>query len=547
MILKKFNSYNPKIYQWIFIGLLALVSFSYSYDEIVDMRPASIHQWRQCDALSFTLNYYMEDSDFLESGVHRIGKNGNGKAISEFPIIYYTVAKLWKLFGYHEYLFRLIDALFLFFALFLLFKFCEDILKNSVWAILITLFFFTSPILVYYGNNFMTDVPALSSAIIGWFFFWQFYKTGKNKWLFISVLFFTLGMLLKASAGISFVCAGILFLFEFFNLTKFKKGEKIFKQPWKQSLFFIIPFILIFLWYVHASRYNKENNPGLFLLGLKPIWELGQEQIDETRRSLFHELLPQYFNPNMFVVILLMFALLLLFRKKVNTILFIATVATFVGTITFLLLFYQLFDVHDYHLTNLLIFVLFVLITFFFFIKQNYPELLNNYRFKILFTVLLYYCIYNTSVLQKVKYFGESSTLLDRKQVEYWKWYHWNYKLQHKAQESITPYLRSIGINRTDYVYSTPDYSPNISLSLMDQKGWTDFGQDEFGSTKDDFMKKIITLGAKYLIVNDSTKLKEDYLQPYIKKPIGKYKNIDIFDLRSTDSLNSVNKTLMEE
>src|ERR1019366_7525126 len=250
--------------------------------------------------------------------IHRIGLCDNGKTVSEFPIIYYTIAKLWKVFGYHEWIFRLMNTLILFSALFALFKFYEDVLKNSVWAIMITLFFFTSPILVFYGNNFTADVPALSMAIIAWFFFWKFYKTEKNKWLAVSALFFMTGILLKASAGISFICVGVVFLLEFFNIIKFKNEEKIFKQPYKQSLIFIIPLTLVFVWYAYASHYNKQNNDGLFLIGILPIWEFDRVHIVETARSLLHELLPQYFNLYALVIILSMFILLFVFPKKAN-------------------------------------------------------------------------------------------------------------------------------------------------------------------------------------------------------------------------------------
>ncbi len=532
MRIEKLKQYNPKVYQWLFIGLLILTSFAYSYHKIIGMRPESVHQWRQSDCLSITMNYFMENRNFLDSSVHRIGVSDNGKTVSDFPIIYYTVAKLWQVFGHREWIFRLFDTLILFSALFALFKFCEDLLKNSVWAIMITLFFFTSPILVYYGNNFTADVPALSMSVIAWYFFWKFYSTEKNKWLYSSALFFTLSILLKASAAISFVCLGLLFFLEFFNIMKFKNEKKIFKQPWKQSLIFIIPLAIVFTWYVYASYYNKQNNGGLFLIGILPIWEFDRAHIVETARSLFNELLPQYFNQYALTIILSMFALLFVFRKKVKSMFFVITTAMFTVFIIFIILFFQVFNVHDYYLVNMLVFVMFVLITFFFFIQQNYPELLNNSGIKIVFALLLCFSAYNTAVAQRAKYFGCYSILLTQKQVEYFNWYHWDYNNHFKALETVTPYLRSIGINREDRVFSTPDPSINISLYLMDQKGWTDFGHPEFGKDDKEFMEYIINHGAKYLVINDSAKLKEEFLQPYIKTSIGKYNNVEIFDLR---------------
>jgi hypothetical protein len=66
----------------------------------------------------------------------------------------------------------------------------------------------------------------------------------------------------------------------------------------------------------------------------------------------------------------------------------------------------------------------------------------------------------------------------------------------------------------------------------MDQKGWTDYGHGEFADNNKAFMEYIVKHNAKYLIINDTDKLKEEFLQPYISKKIGQYQNIEIFDLR---------------
>ena len=108
-------------------------------------RPYSIHQWRQADCLSITMNYYMEGLNFFEPKIHWLADGKDGKTVSDFPIIYYIVAKLWKVFGYHEYIFRLINTLIVFTGLFCLFKFIGNLLSDKFWAYIITFLLFTSP------------------------------------------------------------------------------------------------------------------------------------------------------------------------------------------------------------------------------------------------------------------------------------------------------------------------------------------------------------------------------------------------------------------
>jgi hypothetical protein len=80
-------------------------------------------------------------------------------------------------------------------------------------------------------------------------------------------------------------------------------------------------------------------------------------------------------------------------------------------------------------------------------------------------------------------------------------------------------------------VISIPDGTVNVSLVMMDQKGFTDFG---YGTIKgEQRMKRLIERGAKYLIVNDPGILNQDYLKPYLREPIGNYQNVTIFRLPS--------------
>ena len=63
----------------------------------------------------------------------------------------------------------------------------------------------------------------------------------------------------------------------------------------------------------------------------------------------------------------------------------------------------------------------------------------------------------------------------------------------------IEPLLKELNITRQDKVLSLSDYSINITLYLMDRKGWTDYG---VGMNPDRIEEKI-EAGAKYLFIAD--------------------------------------------
>ena len=114
--------YFPKYSGLIFIIILLILSFTYNFQNILTLRPQGIHQWRQCDCLSITFNYFQDGNPFLKPAMHNLADDGTGQTASDFPGLYYFVAQLWKVFGFHEYIFRIVTLLLSFLGLFALFK-----------------------------------------------------------------------------------------------------------------------------------------------------------------------------------------------------------------------------------------------------------------------------------------------------------------------------------------------------------------------------------------------------------------------------------------
>jgi hypothetical protein len=512
----------------IVISLIVIVSLFYGYAEIIQKGPYSMHMWRQCDCLSFTSNYYHEDIGFFEPGIHWSGSTGDGKTVSEFPGLYFLNAQLWKLFGQKEFIYRLLNILIVFCGLFCLFKTFKKRLNNSYWSILSVLFLFSSPVLVYYTNNFLSDAPALGFVLIGFFFLWEYYSKFKLKFLYVSCLFFLLAGLLKLTALLGLLAILPIHLFLLF----FDKDRKV---NFVSLLPFLILFSILLAWYIFAIKYNNENISGVFLQGVLPIWNINSIQIHDIYLFLKNDLLPAFFNKKalLFVIILWLFSAL--HYKSVNKLLLFYSLFIFIGTFGFLLLFYQVFTVHDYYLTNLLINIPVILLMVLDLFKKKYPDFLDNKLVKIGFLIPVLYLMILTAQINRQKYFSYNDDFIVKhgllKTDENREWYHWNYKNTFKALEEITPYLRQLRIQRTDKVLSIPDYSPNISLYLMDQKGYTDFGFNDV--TDQSRIQKYIDKGTNYLIVNDTSVLtKRSYLNDFIDKKMGQYKNVFIYKLK---------------
>lgn len=515
----------------VFILLLFSISILYGYPKIIGSRPYSMHQWRQADCLSITLNYYKENRNFFEPAIHWVGDGKDGKTVSECPLIYFTVAQLWKLFGYHEYIFRLVNILIVFTGLFCLFGLIFSIISEPFWAIIITILLFTSPILVYYTNNFTADAPALGLALIGCYFFWSAFKKQRKMLYYLAFVFFLLAGLIKISALISFIA--ILFIHAYLVISN--KEERRWFYKWQSLIAYLVVFIITAAWYQYAWYYNTKNLDGIFLTGLYPIWDLDAESIKNNWHSLRYELLPAYFNKVAFYINVILFIVLLYFKKRANKALFWMNVLVFTGMVAFGILFYKAFTVHDYYLTNLLVFMPLPAIALLEMLKRNYVHLFQNKILKIIVLFAALILIYETTVINRMKYsvsdgLVKNNIAVGKLDMNYWSWFHWDYSNHFKAYESITPYLRNIGLKRTDRVLCLPDISINVSLYLMDQKGFTSYGYSDLSLYQK--MELFKRNGVKYLISDSSYFNQTDSLKLYIADNIGNYKNINIYRLK---------------
>lgn len=496
--------------------LIVCLSLYYNYHEILFLRPQSLHQWRQCDGLSLTLNYYQDNNPFFQPTVHFLGDNGTGKTVSEFPLLYFLIAKLWKVFGYNEYIFRLVFLLIFFIGLVALMKTLEDILKDSLLAIFTSLLLFTSPAMVFYANNFVPNTPSLGLVLIAWYLFWLFYKTHKNIFLWSFFLFFTLAGLIKVTAIISLVALSAIFFLETTGISKFRGDNRVFNHPYIQWLFFIASFGLIFSWYLYASYYNTSHKVGIFTVGIHPIWNFSIEEIRKNLQGINEQIKWNYFHKSMYWLLLLVCVFIVLKYKKANKLLLFLSLLIFIGIISFFLLHFAAFLQHDYYVIDLLIFLPLVCLTFLCILRDYYPVLFRSFYLKLGLVIIL---ILNANFSKhniSERYFSMS-------------WMNDNYLLNIKRFENIGPYLRSIGIDGDDKVLCLPDGSPNITLYFMNQKGWTNYSTD-LDSSK---INSKINAGADYLLIYVDSLYSNPDITPFLKNKIGEINDINIYDISS--------------
>jgi hypothetical protein len=482
------------------VSLLFLLNF---YGETLFYRPGSLHQWRQADCLSITKNYYEEGMHFLEPKIHS-SKAPNNKAVSEFPLVNYTVALLWKVFGEHEFIYRLLEYVIYLLAVFLMFNTMLRFFNLRLSAFFLTSLVLTSPLLTYYSFNFLSDVPALSFCIMAFCFLFWFYKTKSPAYFYLALLLATLAVLLKASALIALVCICFFYLTDLLKLGKWLGTGSMFRHKLLPLASIILCIYLVNSWYTFALRYNTFNN-GFFLLTILPIWDMPEDAIFDTLRQLFNNLLPSFLNRPMLALFFCMIVVVFFHFKKLDAFLRYSFLITLLFFIAYLLVFFKVFNVHDYYLTNLFIFPV---VTFFCVmdILSKTVIVIPSYM-KVILPVVFFFNAFNSAALYRLRTINDDKLCVwypfispvEKQLAEYAMWDYHNHMYH---MEDLRADLRKLGISRSDSVLCLIDEAPNVALYFMDQKGYS-FSREQVDADSL-LLKKLLPKQVPYLVLTDS-------------------------------------------
>lgn len=497
----------------VFVVIFLAMSLAYEYHKYSFYRPQSIHAWRQTDCASQAYNYYKYDKNFFKPEIFLQCSDNftTGYCAEEFPLIFYTIGILYSIFGFHEYIYRIFSIVLFFIGLLYLYKTTLKLINDKFWSLFLTLVLFTSPVMVYYANNFVGNIQAFSITLVGWFFFINFYQNNKLKHFILAVSFFTLAALLKISELFSLITlAGLLFL-EITRMVRFKENQDIFSKKILSALVLFLAFLTVASWYVYAHYYNQIHDQHYYIFKTGFIFSLTKEYIYSTWLEIRKIHFYSYYHSSVLVLLAVSLLWNLINIKKANRLLVAITVIIFIGFVLYVLLFFEYFKDHDYYLISLYILPIFSFITSFDILQKKY-NIKQSVVLKFLITLYFIFLVHYASKKIYERYYGWENSV---------------YK-QYENLYDIEPYLTKIGVKDTDKVICIPDNTPNISLYLMLRKGYTNF----LGAN-DRVIPLGIEKGAKYLIIYDEKLLTDEFIQKYTHRKIGYYKGVSIFKLDS--------------
>jgi 4-amino-4-deoxy-L-arabinose transferase-like glycosyltransferase len=209
--------------------------------------------WRQSDVASIARNFEQNGFHFTRPQIDWAG-DAPGYVGTEFPILPFVAAICYKFAGVHEWIGRLQAVIFFAASLPFFFLLVREIFGGTaaIWA---TCFYGFAPLNVFAGRSFMPDVPSLSLALIGLYFFLRWINSDKLTSCFAAAIAVSLALLIKLPSAV--IGAPLLYL------VWQKWGWNFLRDPalWLFASITILPSIA---WYWHAHQVAERFYPHHF-------------------------------------------------------------------------------------------------------------------------------------------------------------------------------------------------------------------------------------------------------------------------------------------
>ena len=224
------------------------------------MPPHAASSWHEFDSAAIARNYYREGMNLLYPRVDWRGDTP-GFAEMEFPVYQWSIAILYKLFGFHDYLGRAISFALSLITLWMFIKLARYLL-SPVGAIAATLFATVSPLLIALAHALQPEAPMLCAYVIAIYTFLRWRDTGRGVYGVAAAAATAMAILAKAPAAhVGGLYAAVLLGFvpagPNSSLVPRSQGLAALRDI-KIWLFGICALLPSVLWYWHAYGFWKQ-------------------------------------------------------------------------------------------------------------------------------------------------------------------------------------------------------------------------------------------------------------------------------------------------
>ena len=226
--------------------------------------------WRQSDVAAIARNFFEGGFHFTQPQIDWAG-NEAGYVGTEFPILPFVAALFYKVLGVQEWIGRIQGVVFFAVALPFFFLLVRRVFGAVVagWA---TFFYAFAPLSIVASRAFMPDIPSLSLALVGMYFFLDWVERNDRRSLIVSAVLISLALLIKmptAVIGVPLLYLGVSrrdILPHVPDVQKHVPPVNLLRR-WELWLFALITLVPSAIWYWHAHRIAENFYPYHFFGG----------------------------------------------------------------------------------------------------------------------------------------------------------------------------------------------------------------------------------------------------------------------------------------
>lgn len=439
--------------------LITIIGLLFHFNTL-DNYPEYIHTWAQSDRFALALNFISNGFDILNAQTFLFNTEFPTNFLIQrestivsvnLPIHELVISIImWLLNTSSPLVFRLYVFCWSCLGTFYLFKLSGFLKLSTSCRYIFIVFAITSPVYVYYQDNFLPSALNLSTVIIGFYYYLR-YSDSKRVNFFIAASFFMLlSSIYRTTAIIPFIA---ILAIEFISLIKSKGNFVTF------SLILVISAVIL---YFHREHNIEQIHiyGSAFLYYLVPASDFNQSLeiiINGTKKWFF-----DCISPFQLMIILFLFSILRKSQlkrvelKEHNLLLFI--VISSLGFFAFWMAMLTKYSDHDYYFLDTFYFpiMLFTLVLF----KTSFNNAINKYKTnRISIWLLIVLSVINIGYAYSIQsqrttgYATNLSTIIN-----------------HSFQDS-DKVLDAIGISKDDTLLVIAPKLPNLPFVHLKRKG----------------------------------------------------------------------------
>jgi hypothetical protein len=348
-------------------------------------------------------------------------------------------------------------------------------------------------VLLYYGNNYLPDVPALSWAAWGVYAFIR-YRQGhtRSRWAVLAA--FALAGLLKITALMPL--AGLLLA----EATRHRKQRL--RPDWRWWACLLGPVLVAVLWYAYARAFQARHT-AYFLTQPLPIWLYTPSEIMGYLREMYQNWGSFYLN-KWLLLIMAAGAVFLVVRWRKGW--HWQWMGTALASLLLFVVMFRGFAPHDY-----------------FAVPYYFLGVIGIWQAGLWARSQTTFKTYNLLSVALVALMGLHCL---HAHTQLWQGYY------HPSREYAQPayrepgfqaFLTKHGLGRHTPVVSLPDDTPNLSLYLLKAPGWTQFNLPLDSTAIAHNHTRLKAGGAQFVALHDAAWRQHPAVRPLLGDSLGQY------------------------